>query len=71
MVYMMQSFRAGADGPIQREYRSRRSAERYAKRHGLVIVDHWPADDPPPRSRNDAQAWDDWRLRRGVSGSHS
>lgn len=31
-----------------------------------VIVSSWPESDPPP-GVNDAQAWDDWRLRRGIA----
>jgi len=32
-----------------------------------VVVDSWPADDPPPANLNDAAAWGDWRRRQGVA----
>jgi hypothetical protein len=32
-----------------------------------VVVDSWPASDPPPAHR-DAVSWDDWRCRRGYAG---
>lgn len=35
------------------------------RRRQDVIVDSWQDTDPPPASRNDAQAWDDYRLRHG------
>lgn len=65
-AYLMSDFH-GRDE--RRPYATRASAERYAKSHGLTVVDSWPANDPPPAT-GDARAWDDWRLRGGISGSH-
>lgn len=66
-IYMMTDFAARTE---RRQYQSRTSAVRYATGRGLTIVDSWPLSDGPPTGGN-AQQWDAWRLRRGVSGSHS
>ena len=52
----------------QRNYAHQRSAERYAREHGLTIVGSHPASDPTPPSSASAQEWDDHRTRNGYAG---
>ncbi len=33
----------------------------------VVVTGSWPENDPPPENDNDAQAWNDWRTRRGIA----
>lgn len=40
---------------------------RIATRRKTVIVDSWPAADPPPTG-GDAREWDDYRTRHGYAG---
>ena len=62
--YAFADFAGDPSGAVQqwRPYASRRSAERYAKAHGLTLVDSRRAGQQMPRV-NDAQGWD--RLRSG------
>ena len=39
-----------------------------ATRRETVIVDSWPANDPPPAS-GDAREWDAYRNRHGYAGA--
>lgn len=57
------------DGTVT-EYTSRDALRRAKARSGgqHTIVASWPENDPPPG--NNASGWDDWRLRRGLSGSY-
>lgn len=42
------------------------AAQRRA-RGARTIIDYWPEGDGPPADQNDVQAWDSWRLRRGIA----
>jgi hypothetical protein len=57
-----------AGGTIQST--SRKGLRSMATRRGTVVVDSWRNDDPPPFNSSDALAWDAYRARHGVSGSH-
>lgn len=48
-----------------RVYASRRSAERYGKKHGLTIVESRQVGTSYPDA-NDARGWDDLRMRAGA-----
>lgn len=62
--------RPGETSSEQRVYASRASAEQYAAKRALVIVDSWRVSDPPPHNGT-AEAWDLWRTRNGRSGVRS
>ena len=48
-----------------RAYASRRSADRYAAAHGATVVDSRRVGQVYPHP-NDAQGWDDLRMRTGC-----
>lgn len=50
-----------------RHYSDIDGLNRAIRRRQDVIVSSHPEHDPPPTAR-DAQAWDDWRRRMGISG---
>lgn len=52
-----------------RGYVSRRAARDAAERAGTVCVETRRLGETPP-PRDDAQAWDDWRMRSGLGSHH-
>lgn len=61
--YLIGSTTVGSRGEW-RVYASRRSAERYATHHGMVVLDSRAAGEQYPHP-NDTQGWDDLRMRAG------